>query len=144
MIMDTTYILPLARIDVDTDLLKAIVEGRVKHRVDFHDLKVSLISIFELQAKGAKLGVPPGDVIKAVDVIFRAFEVIPFYRKDIVENAHKVRKLINDYIDCIVLATAISLDEDLITEDSLILSMKEKIEKKFGIRVFCYRDLVKV
>lgn len=65
MIIDTTYLLPLARIGVETDLLRAVVEGRVRRDVSLRNLKVNLISLFELQAKAAKLGVPPGGCCKS-------------------------------------------------------------------------------
>ena len=63
MILDTTYLLPLAGIGVDVDLLRSIVEGRVP--LDLGDVKVSLISLFELQAKAAKLDIPVERVVKA-------------------------------------------------------------------------------
>jgi len=80
------YILPLAGIAIETDLLRAIAESRLRIKIDFSDLKLSLISIFELQAKASKLNVPHGIVSRAVDVILRAFEVIPFYRRNIIEK----------------------------------------------------------
>ncbi len=142
MIIDTTYLLPLARIDVKTDLLRAIAEGRARKGIGFRDLKVSLISLFELQAKATKLGIPPRDIVKAVNVALRSFQVIPFYRADIIEIAHELRKILADYIDCIIVATAAALREDLATEDSDILSHKEEIENSYGIEVLSYRDLV--
>ncbi len=142
MIIDTTYILPLARIGVRTDLLRAIAEGRVRKGISFRDLKLSLVSLFELQAKAAKLGIPPKDVAKAVNTILRSFQVVPFYRADIIEIAHELRKIFTDYIDCIIVATAIALREDLATEDRNILSHREELEKNFGINVLTYQDLV--
>jgi len=53
-------LLPLIGVDVRTDLLRAIDEGRTRRRIHFGELRVSLISIFELQAKASKLDVPPG------------------------------------------------------------------------------------
>ena len=73
MILDTTYLLPLARISVDTDLLKAIADGKVGWKLE--EVTVSMISIFELQAKAAKLMVPAEFVVDAVEAIFRAFKV---------------------------------------------------------------------
>ena len=65
-----TYLLPLARIEIDTDLLREIAEGRTKIR--FEDIAISQISIFELQAKAARLGIPPHYVIEAVEAIEKA------------------------------------------------------------------------
>ena len=110
--------------------MRAIAESRLRIKIDFSDLKLSLISIFELQAKASKLNVPHGIVSRAVDVILRAFEVIPFYRHNITEKAHELRKYINDYIDCIIVATAIVLKEDVVTEDTIIISIRKIIEEK--------------
>ena len=142
MIIDTTYLLPLARIGVKTDLLRAIVEGRTRRGIGLRDLKVNLISLFELQAKAAKLGIPPGDVARAVNTVLRALPVIPFYRADIIEIAHELRKVLVDYIDCVVVATAAALREDLVTEDRDIHSRREELEKSYGIEILSYRDLV--
>ncbi len=143
MIIDTTYLLPLARIRIKHDLLKAIAKNDLKERIDFSNIKVSLISIFELQAKASKLGIPPQHVSRAVNTIFKAFTVVPFYRKDIIKEAHNLRKILNDYIDCIILATAITSGEDLVTEDSLITLIKGTIEKQYGVSILSYEELVR-
>ncbi len=142
MIIDTTYLLPLARIRIKTDLLKAIAENKLKEKIDFSDLKISLISIFELQAKASKLNIPPKYVAKAINVVFKIFNVIPFYREDIIDKAHEFHNLLGDYIDSIILATAIVLREDLVTEDRLINSLKNRIEESYKIRVLSYNDLI--
>ncbi len=142
MIIDTTYLLPLARIGVETDLLRAVVEGKVGREVSLQDLKVSLISIFELQAKAAKLGIPPRDVAEAVNVILRSFQVIPFYKAEVIEAVHKLRRVLTDYIDCVIVATAIALRENLVTEDQDILAHREELEEKYGIRIFNYQSLL--
>jgi len=142
LIIDTTYLLPLAKIGVKTDLLKAVVEGKVRREVSLQNLKVNLISLFELQAKAAKLGVPPKNVTEAINVILRSFQVIPFYKAEVIETAHKLRKILTDYIDCVIVATAITLREDLISEDQDILSHKEELERKYGIRIHNYRNLL--
>ncbi|RLF05616.1 MAG: hypothetical protein DRJ60_05370 [Thermoprotei archaeon] len=141
MIIDTTYILPLSGIAIPCDLLKAIAERRTKVKIDFSDLKLSLISIFELQAKASKLGISPKNVSRAIDVIFRAFNVIPFYDSNIVEKAHELHKAIPDYIDSIILATAIHLREDLVTEDSILRSMRSYVEEKYDIRMLSYHEI---
>ena len=142
MIIDTTYLLPLARIGVETDLLRAVVEGRVRRDVSLRNLKVNLISLFELQAKAAKLGVPPRTIVEAINVILRSFQVIPFYKAEIVETAHKLRRILTDYIDCVIVATAATLREDLVSEDQDILSHREELEKKYGIRILNYQNLL--
>ncbi|MEM3607400.1 MAG: hypothetical protein QW238_00855 [Candidatus Bathyarchaeia archaeon] len=127
MILDTTYLLPLARIAIDLDLLDAIAKGKTSLKLE--DITVSLISIFELQAKAAKLMVPAEFVVKATNAIFNAFKVESFYNTEIIKVSYKLKKLIPDYIDCVIVATAIILKENLITEDSLILANAEEIKK---------------
>jgi len=141
LILDTTYLLPLARINVDTDLLRAIADRKVSWKLE--DVTVSMISIFELQAKTAKLMVPTEFVVDAVKAIFGAFDVEPFYRPEIIKVAYKVKKLIPDYVDCVIVATAVVLKEDLATEDSQILSNKELVEEEYGISISSYKELVK-
>lgn len=141
MIIDTTYLLPLARIAIDTDLLEAIARGRTN--LKFDEIAINSISIFELQAKAARLSVPAEFVIKAVEVIINSFRTIPFCRNDIIELSYQLREVIPDYLDCIIAATAVAENEDLITEDSLILTQADKLEKEYGIKVMSYKEVVK-
>lgn len=143
MIIDTIYLLPLTRIKVKTDLLRAIAEDRLREKIDFSDLKISLISIFELQAKASKLGIPPKYVCEAVNTTLKVFNVVPYYREDIISVSHELYKQMHDYIDCIILATAITLDENLVTEDGIIHNIKDQIEKQYKIKIFRYIDLAK-
>ncbi|MEM3476227.1 MAG: hypothetical protein QXL69_01885 [Candidatus Bathyarchaeia archaeon] len=128
MILDATYLLPLARIAIDLDLLDAIAKGKTSLKLE--EITVSLISIFELQMKAAKLMVPTEFVVKATNAIFNAFKVESFYNTEIIKVSYKLKKLIPDYIDCVIVATAIILKESLITENSLILVNAEVIKKR--------------
>ncbi len=139
--MDTTYLLPLAGIRVKKDLLKAIAEKKVD--LEFGELKVSLISIFELQAKASKIGIPPERVSEAIDVVFNSFEVVPFYRSDVVKKAHELRELVPDYIDCVVVATAICLNEGLVTEDELVHRVKKELKRRYGLAVARHDELIR-
>ena len=141
MILDTTYLLPLAGIGVDTDLLKAVFEDKAKLRLE--DFSVSLISIFELQAKAAKLKVPVSTVLSAVKTITKVFKVVPFYDVEVIDKSFELRKHISDYIDCIIVATAIVLKKDLATEDTLIHENKKLIKENYGVNIFDYKSLVK-
>ena len=140
MILDTTYFLPLAQIAVDTDLLAAVAKKRTDLKLE--DISLSLISIFELQAKAAKLNVPAKSVVRAVDAILSAFRVVPFYEAEVIGTAQKVRKTISDYVDCIILATAIANKEDLVTEDSIVSERKKKLLKDYNLRVLNSIDLI--
>jgi len=139
LIIDTTYLLPLARIKIDKDLLRAIADEKVK--LSFEDIRINTISMFELQAKAAKLTIPAKFIIEATETILKAFKIEQFYKPEIIEIANEIRKSIPDYIDCIILATAILTKENLITEDSLILSKRERIQREYGIKILTFSEL---
>jgi len=102
-----------------------------------------LISIFELQAKAAKLMIPAKLTIKAVEAILVAFRVKPFHDPEIIEVSYELKKRIPDYVDCVIVATAVVSKEDLATEDSLILANAEVIRKEYGIEVLSFRKIVR-
>jgi PIN domain nuclease of toxin-antitoxin system len=141
LIIDTTYLLPLSRIGIDTDLLKAMEENKIK--LDLDDFSISSISIFELQAKAAKLEIQTNFTVEAVEVIDTVFKIQPFYNQKVIKISYELLSYIKDYIDCIIVATAIALGEDLITEDSKIHDKKELIKKKYKINILNYHDLIK-
>ncbi len=141
MIIDTTYLLRLSSLEIDTDLLRAVYEGATDFSIE--EIGVSLISLFELQAKVAKLRLPPQLAIDAIGVINKDFRVEPFYEQTVVELADILSRKLKDYIDCLILATAIALKEDLITEDSKIIDIRDAIKRKYGISIFNYREVKK-
>lgn len=100
-----------------------------------------MISLFELQAKASKLGIPPKYVIKALKVIRSYFTVVPFYEIGVVEEAYKLKGILGDYIDCATAATAIHSKEDLVAEDIEIFSIGDLLRKK-GVSVVGFHDLV--
>jgi len=102
-----------------------------------------MISLFELQAKAAKLNVDPVFTSEAIDIINAEFRVEPFYNSHIIKISKGLLDVLNDYIDCIIVATAIALREDLITEDGRINDNKKELENKYNINIFNYRDLIK-
>ncbi|MEA2090118.1 MAG: hypothetical protein U9O89_05105 [Thermoproteota archaeon] len=141
MIVDTTYLLSLTRIHVDTDLLKAIVEGKTDLKLD--NLTVNLTSTFELQAKSTKMRVPAKFVTEAVETILATFKVEPFHKPEITKTSFKLRKKIKDYINCVTVATAVTSNEDVATEDTLILDNKQQIKNLYRVNVLSYKDLVR-
>ncbi len=52
-----------------------------------------------------------------------------------------MRSFLDDYIDRVITATAIRLKEDLVTEDTEILSIKDLLKGK-GIEVMSFGDLI--
>lgn len=141
MILDTTYLLPLVGVAVKNDLLRAIVEGRVKE-ITLDNLAVSQISLFEIQAKSVKLRVPVERVIRAIRAITSTLEVIPFYSKPVIKYSFELYELLGDYIDSVIVATAISTRKPLITEDKLILSHKSILEDKYKVKIYSYNDIL--
>lgn len=140
MIIDTTYLLPLARVGVDTDLLLAVAEK--KTRVEIDEIGVSLISLFELQAKAAKLRVPSEVVNNSIRAVLGNFLVFPFTDSRVVELSFQLREEIADYIDCLIVATAAARKQDLISEDSRIWRVRRLLHDKYGLNVHRYRDIV--
>ena len=138
LILDTTYLLPLAKADIEADLLMAIDDGAVD--IPLSDIKISMISIFELQAKIAKNKLPARLAIDAISAINSSIKTEPFYSPKIIEVADALSRELGDYVDCIILATAIALKEDLISEDSRLHGMKEAVRRKYGINILNYRD----
>lgn len=133
--------MPIAKVDIDTDLLTLIDEGRINISMD--DVSISMISIFELQARIAKYRMPAKLVTDAVDIINDTLKVVPFYNARIIEVADALSREIKDYIDCLILATAIALKEDLATEDSRLLKIKEPVKKKYDISIFNCKEAIK-
>ena len=129
-------------IGIKRDLLKAVVEKRTKTEIDIQDISINLISVFEAQAKASKLNVPPQIVSKGIRVILRTFHIVPFYRDDILSYAHELRKVLIDYIDCIIIATAIIEKGDLITEDRDILKLRDILKREYEVDVHSYNDII--
>ena len=79
---------------------------------------------------------------KIVNKVILMFYKLEFYRPDIIRISFELRKELSDYIDCIIAATAISLGEDLLTEDRLIHSLKDNIEREYGIRIYSHKGML--
>jgi predicted nucleic acid-binding protein len=144
MIIDTTYLLPLARIEVDTDLLRSLAEKRISEdQLRFEDIQINSISLFEMQAKAAKLGVKAEYVLDAIEAISKSFKIEPFYSPEIIRIAHALKQtVLSDYIDCIILALAIALKEALVTEDSRIWKKRKLLKERFELEIVTFRGLV--
>jgi PIN domain nuclease of toxin-antitoxin system len=141
VILDTIYLLPLVGVAVKNDLLRAIVEGRVES-ITLNDLAISQISLFEIQVKSMKLRVPVERVIRAIRAITSMLEVILFYSKSVIKYSFELYGLLGDYVDSVIVATAISTRKTLITEDKLIPSHKSTLEDKYKIKIYNYNDIL--
>jgi predicted nucleic acid-binding protein len=140
LIIDTTYLLPLAKIGVDTDLLRVVAEGKTTLEMD--EFAVSLISLFELQAKAVRLGIPASAVNESIQSIVESFTLVSFSEPRVVDLSFELRREIDDYVDCIIVATAAAKREGLVTEDSRIWKKRRLIFERYGVQVSRYRDVL--
>ena len=132
ILLDTTYLLPAIGIaikELPKDLpLKLIREG--------NKISICDISVFELSAKGAKHinagKLPPERVTRGIRAIVynEQIEMIPTYESQLLLTAFKLRKTLNDFIDCLILSAAINHCDILLTEDKDIQDLKNN--KKFN------------
>jgi predicted nucleic acid-binding protein len=145
MILDTSYFMPLAKVEITTDLLLALAENKIQpDRLSFDLVTLNSISLFELQAKAAKLGINNESVIEALTAISKRFKIEPYNSPEIIESASLLRQnFFTDYIDCIIIATAIVRREELVTEDSKILRKRKDLSDKYSLGILSYRDIVK-
>ena len=128
--LDTTYLLPLIGVDAE-EIVKEDIERLFE---DGNKLYVNQISVFELCAKGAKYvakGVLPVErVIRGVNALTygEEFKLISFSEAKVLEVSFKTRRFLNDYIDCVILSSAVSKCDALVTEDEDILTLRENKE----------------
>ena len=132
LMLDTTYFLPLVGIsikDLPRDALKDLLRGG-------HEVFVSEVSIFELSAKGAKYvaegSIPPERVVRGVKAIVYEDRImkVPIYEGKILRTSFKLKSVLADFIDCIILSSAMARCEVLVTEDKDILKLRE--DRKFS------------
>lgn len=130
ILLDTTYLLPAIGITIkeqQKDLpLKLIQKG--------NQISICDISIFELSAKGAKHintgKLPPQRVTRGIKAIIynEQIEMIPTYESQLLVTAFKLRKTLNDFIDCLILSSAIHHCDILLTEDKDIQDLTNNKE----------------
>ena len=126
LLLDTTYLLPVI----------GISEKYSKRRCNKTDTKerqifISDISIFELSAKGAKYAadgiIPPERISRGIKAIIydETINTLPTHESTILHTAFKLRGILNDFINCLILSSAINNCDALITEDNDIQNIKE-------------------
>ena len=105
LLLDTTYFLPTIGISIkemQKDALLAIVAKK-------HQIVMSQITIFELSAKGAKYikqdRLSPERVTRGLNAIIYNddIETIPMHDTTILQTAFKLRNVLNDFFDCLIL-----------------------------------------
>jgi PIN domain nuclease of toxin-antitoxin system len=130
LLLDTTYFLPAIGISIkelpNDAPIKLIAKG--------HQISISDISIFELSAKGAKHitngTLTPERVTRGIKAIIYddAMETIPIHDNNLLLTSFKLKSILNDFIDCLILSSAINQCDALITEDSDIQNLKKNKE----------------
>jgi len=145
LLVDTTYLLPAIGISV-----KGIpADGMIRLRQQGHELHASDISIFELSAKGAKhiaeRRLHPERVMRGIRAIIYdgTITMIPIHESALLLTAFRLRKMLGDFIDCLILASAMNHCEVLMTEDNDVRDLRKNREfialcattsPKFGIQ----------
>lgn len=130
LLLDITYFLPAIGIAVknlpNDAPIKLIQKG--------HQISISDISLFELSAKGAKhiiaATLPAERVTKGIKAILyeETIKTIPTHESTILLTAFELRKMLSDFIDCLILSSAINQCDALITEDCDIQSLRNNKE----------------
>ncbi len=137
LLLDTTYFLPVIGISVKNLPRDAVIKLIKKG----YDISMCEVTLFELSAKGAKYivagALAPERVSRGIKALLYddKVEKIPIYDNSIPLTAFKLRRILNDFIDCLVLSSAINRANVLITED-------ENIREVFGEKEF--RNIIQV
>lgn len=128
--MDTTYLLPAIGVSIKGLPKDALVKLMQKG----HQISISNISVFELSAKGAK-HVATGTLsaervtrgIRAI-IYEERITVVPMHDSSVLLTAFKLRRLLSDFIDCLILSSAMNQNDAIVTEDKEIQNLKRKKE----------------
>ena len=130
LLLDTTYFLPTIGVSIKDMQKDALLTLMAKK----HQISMSQITIFELAAKGAKYvkegQISPERVTRGISAIIYndAIETIPMHDTTILQTAFKLRNMLNDFIDCLILSSAMNNSEAIITEDNEIQSLKKNTQ----------------
>lgn len=126
--LDTTYLLPAIGVAIRglprDAAITLLQEG--------HEITISDITLFELAAKAGKLTAAGNLTAERASRGIRAIahderiDKTPIHHTPILSTAFKLRRLMNDYIDCTILSTAINQTETLVTEDDAIHDLNEQ------------------
>jgi hypothetical protein len=148
VLVDTTYLLPAAGIGVagvPPDALRRIGEAG-------HKIFAAEISLFEVLAKGAKLvaeeKADAGRVSLAVKSILsdESISKVGSYADDMVAMAIAFRSHHSDFVDCLILASAVNECEVFVTEDAGIPKndglMKAVLQRSPEFRVLALKALL--
>jgi len=127
VLLDTTYLMPAIGVSVS---------GARQHvlrtlRENGHHPFISELTLFELSAKGAKYiashELDPERVRRGITAVTydEALTKIPLLEGDVIQISFTLRGVMNDYLDCVILSSAICSCEAIVTEDRLIHGIED-------------------
>lgn len=134
-VLDTTYVMPAVGMTVKKVSGKDVANFRVTVGKEGSETAICDITIFELSAKGAKY-VEEGkleaeSILRGVEAILNDNSLIKLkaYDNQNVSTAIELRKTLGDFIDCLIVSSAMNNADVLLTEDEYIHDLKR--DEKF-------------
>ena len=128
LLLDTTYLLPAIGVSIkglpEDASIKLIGEG--------HQIFISDVTVFELSAKGGKYitagSLTPERVSRGIRSIVYDERIarIQIHDSSVLLTAFKLRRMLRDFIDCLILSSAINRSDILVTEDEHIQDLGKR------------------
>ena len=127
VLLDTAYLMPAIGIQVKNipKLTLSLIRG------GGHETAISELTLFELSAKGAKYtasgALDPDRVRRGVLTVARdeGLVKIPPLDEEVLKASLSLRGILGDYLDCVILSSAINRCDTMLTEDALIRGLPE-------------------
>jgi len=132
LLLDTTYFLPAIGVSIKGIPRNAAIELLREG----HEVGISEVTLFELSAKGAKYAAAgalnPERVVRGVRALRHDERVVkvPPYDAPVLLLALRLREMLSDFIDCLILSTAVNWADLLVTEDGDILELAQRKDFK--------------
>lgn len=126
LLLDTTYFLPAIGISIEG----IPRDAPVRLMQAGNEVSLSGISLFELSAKGAKLiltgKLTEERVARGIRALLHeeSVDTIESYETTILLTAFRLRSNLDDFIDCLILSSALNNAEVLVTEDTRVHGLK--------------------
>ncbi len=150
ILLDTTYFLPIIGVSIenlpDDIIIRILSKG--------YEVYMSEITLFELSAKAAKYVIanklPITRVMKGFKVLMfdNRIHRVPLSHLKIISLALELRRLLPDYIDALIVSSALLFTNLLLTEDNDILTLNTHFEFKRivdrlnkGFMIKSYREI---
>jgi PIN domain nuclease of toxin-antitoxin system len=135
ILFDSSYFFPLIKVKVEKSSPEIF---SLLHQKDTFELQFSSITLFELSAKGARMiksgKLTSNDVIEGINALLswkKLSSILP-WNGEVQRLAFDFRLDHSDFIDCLILASAIIHADVFISED---MTLKKLLETKWLNRV---------